>query len=287
MVISAVAFCPGHISGYFRRVEGDSVETTGSTGEGIVISEGVRATVMKADEPSVEIRRTNAHNHEIARISGSKPLESVMARLGVCAAVTTECRLPLEAGFGLSAAALLAGITALDVLHGLSLGSREIIRLAHETEIGHRSGLGDVAACQGGGLECRPVAGIHADITRSLDVPGVIATVTLGTLETSSVIGSPGAMAQVADAYPGRCPTDIFDFFRLSRQFAEHSGLIAPGVRDILDACDSTGVPASMTMLGNGVFAYGDTAAAVLSPYGNVAVMTVARSGVRMVEVTS
>ena len=52
-----VAFCPGHISGYFKRIQGDTVASTGSIGAGIVISEGVTAMVKPADQTSICIRR--------------------------------------------------------------------------------------------------------------------------------------------------------------------------------------------------------------------------------------
>ena len=92
-------------------------------------------------------------------------------------------------------------------------------------------------------------------------------------------------MEKVALAYPGRCPADIDDFFMLSRQFAESSGLITGPVRVILSACDDANVPASMTMLGEGVFAYGKDAEAVLSQFGKVYVSSIAEKGPTILEV--
>jgi pantoate kinase len=58
------AFCPGHISGYFKRIVGDTVATTGSIGAGIVISEGVNAIVEPAERISICIkRRSSQDNH--------------------------------------------------------------------------------------------------------------------------------------------------------------------------------------------------------------------------------
>ena len=51
-----VAFCPGHISGYFKKIVGDTIATTGSIGAGIVISEGVTATVKPSDRISICIK---------------------------------------------------------------------------------------------------------------------------------------------------------------------------------------------------------------------------------------
>ena len=51
----------------------------------------------------------------------SPPLEYVLEKLGVTVSVTTECHLPIGAGFGLSAAALLATLTAVNRCHDLGL----------------------------------------------------------------------------------------------------------------------------------------------------------------------
>ena len=83
--ISVTAFCPGHISGYFRRVEGKTKATTGSMGAGIVISEGVTVTVFPSDTLSVRITRKDRDGKEISAESGSPPISFVLNQLGVTA----------------------------------------------------------------------------------------------------------------------------------------------------------------------------------------------------------
>ena len=277
MVRTAVAFSPGHISGYFKRVEGSNPESTGSVGAGVVVDEGVRSTVVPAATTSVRVVRRGRAT------AGSPPVEYALDRLGVAARVTTECRLPIGAGFGLSAAAVLSTLTAANHLFDLGLSMDEVAARAHEAEVFHRTGLGDVAASRGGGVVCRTGPGIHAEITRFYPEEPLYA-VSLGPLPTASVLSSPEAMARVAAAYPDRCPRDLADFCRLSRGFAEKSGLIAPGVRRVLRACDAAGVPASMTMLGNGVFACGEDAPRVLTGFGEVERLNVARRGAYVIE---
>ena len=77
-------------------------------------------------------------------------------------------------------------------------------------------------------------------------------------------------MDQVVKAFPARCPTSIEEFFTLSRKFADESGLITSDVRHALARCDREGIAASMTMIGNGIFAYGRRAETVLSGFGEV-----------------
>ena len=287
MEAASVAFCPGHISGYFRPVQGDSLRKTGSTGAGLVISEGVTVLVKQAPRTHVEITRTDRKGSVIERVPGSPPIEYLMKALGVTARISTRCHLPISAGFGLSGAALTASAMAANQVFSLGLTTAECSWSAHEAEILHKTGLGDIAACQGGGIDCRKGPGIDADIVRLTGHFPPICAVTFGPLPSPGILGSPEAMEKVTRAFPGMCPGSIEELLTLSRAFAEKSGLITPAVRHALDLCDTEGVPASMTMLGNGIFAIGDTALPVLSRYPSVFSLEVATTGPRLLPVDS
>jgi pantoate kinase len=282
---TVTAFCPGHISGYFRRVEGESVAATGSTGAGIVISEGVKATVRPADSLLVTVNRNDAAGNLVCYSHASPPLEYILGKLGVIVSVTTECRLPIGAGFGLSAAALLATLTAVNRSCSLGLTPHDIAALAHDAEVVHRTGLGDVAACQGGGRVVRIGPGIDGTIKRYFDLPERIYAVSFGPISTPSVLGSREQMERVSAAFPSRPPENALEFFKISRKFAEKSGLLTGEAGAVIHMCDDNNIPASMTMLGNGVFAYGRKAQDLLSAYGEVYTFTLAKEGARVVEV--
>ncbi len=279
---AVIAFCPGHISGYFRRVPGNSPATTGSIGSGIVISEGVTATVRPARETSIAIRMTGPSGI-VSSSSGSPLISSALDRLEVTASIVTECHLPIGAGFGLSAAAVLASLIATNRLLDLGMDDREIALLAHEEEVLHRTGLGDVSACQGGGLVVRTKPGIDGVTERRFDLTGPLYAVSFGPIPTPRVLGSEERMQQVSAAFPASTPKDTRDFFRLCREFTERSGLITREVKNTLEQCDAAGVPASMTMLGNGVFACGKDARGVLEPQGDTYEFHVAQEGVHIV----
>jgi len=283
--VSVTAFCPGHISGYFRRFDGPHPAATGSIGAGIVIDSGVTSTVRSATTCSIIIKRTGKDGVTRESSRESPPLRAALERIGADVEVVTECRLPVGAGFGLSAAALLATLTATNCLIGKGLTTDEIAGIAHETELNFRTGLGDVAACQGGGRVVRTVAGIMGAIERHFDLTEPLYAVSFGPIHTPAVLGSPGQMARVAAAFPSALPENAQDFFRLSREFADRSGLETPMVRQVLAACDREHIMASMTMLGEGVFTYGKAAEPVLQPFGDVYELHMARSGVRILEV--
>ena len=285
MAAFAIGFCPGHISGYFRRCDGETPETTGSCGGGIVVDKGVFAEVRPARETTVAVNVAESADRDTCIAHSSPPIEYALEQLGVTAAVKTITTLPPGAGFGLSAAALLATLVAANAVFETGLADDAIARLAHCSELHYQTGLGDVAACTGGGIVCRQEPGISAPITR-MDGHGVtLSALSFGGLSTADVITSPAQMARVTGAYSAECAKSPEEFFRISRRFAEKSGLIPDEIRPILNACDERGIPASMTMLGKGVFALGDKSFSVLSEFGIPQRLHVADGGFRLIEV--
>ena len=90
-------------------------------------------------------------------------------------------------------------------------------------------------------------------------------------------------MEKVAAAFPSGEPETVAEFFGKARAFARDSGLMTPQVAAVFQSCEREGVPAGMTMLGNGVFAYGENAGPILARYGTVYRMAVAKKGPRIV----
>lgn len=282
MVERAVAWSPGHISGYFRRCTDPDGVVTGSIGGGVVIAEGVTVEAVPSSSPRVRVCCRGPGG--ILRITeGSPPVEHLMARLGVRAELTTTCTLPIGAGFGLSAAALLASGTALSSLFRLRLSRASIAAEAHAAEVLFRTGLGDVAAELGGGVVVRRTPGINGEILRHrTDDP--IWAVSFGPISTRGVLDSEEAMDRIRAAFPGTEPGGLASMVEISRGFAETSELVTGRVRAALEACDEAGVPASMTMLGDGVFAVGVDAPVVLAPFGHVYRLSVATHGFHLME---
>lgn len=280
---SATAFCPGHISGYFLPSINEDPDRSGSTGGGLVISEGVRVTAQKDSVPSVEIYQTDQIGVPV-KISDTSPiLMDLQRRMQLTAAIQTCCHLPIGSGYGMSAAALLASVHALNSLYKIGMNGRECARIAHRVEVMHRSGLGDVSACQGGGFVVRKTPGPDGDICRMMDIRPIYA-ITLQPILTASILNSPEWIERITCAFPDTIPHSLDDFMILSRRFAENSGLISDDVRTVLAACDTHGILASMTMLGNGVFAIGSQALKILSGFGEVFRLTLSPGGPRILQ---
>jgi pantoate kinase len=282
---SVTAYCPGHISGYFKPLKGSGYADTGSIGAGVVIKEGVTVRVSPSDTTSILAKRLSMDGTVRESFHESPPLSYIAGRIGVCVRLETECCLPIGAGFGLSAAVLMASAAAINTLFGLGMTEETCAGLAHEAEIVHRTGLGDVAACQGGGRDFRKGPGIGAEIERFYDMQEPLYAVNFGPLPSPVVLGSSGALSRISAAFPDEYPGSPAEFFRLSLSFAEKSGLLTPQLHELLGQCQDEGFPASMTMLGNGVFALGKGARALFGSYGEVLELHLASHGVRIVEV--
>lgn len=266
---SVTAFCPGHISGYFLPSLKKDPYSSGSIGAGLVISEGVRVTARKDAVSSIEIYQTDRIGMPVQIANSSPIITDLLDLMHLTAVIQTCCHLPIGSGYGMSAAALLGSVHALNSLYEMGMNDRECAMMAHRVEVMHRTGLGDVAACQGGGFVVRLTPGPDGDIHRMMDMRPIYA-LTLNPLKTSSILKSPEWMNRIAKAFPNSIPDSLDDFMVLSRRFAEDSGLISEEVRTVLTACDLQGIPASMTMLGRGVFAIGKKAEFVLKEFGDV-----------------
>ncbi len=278
------AFCPGHISGYFQPFVTGDPKTSGSAGGGMVISEGVTVTANLSEKTSIAVYVRNNSN-ELVQVSDDSPvIRTVLTNLKVHARIETRCNLPLSSGYGLSAAALLGAVHAVNLLYQLNLTTEECSSHAHQVEVLFKTGLGDISACQGGGWVVRRGPGINANIRRTNDSRQICA-ITLGPLKTTSVLSSPEMITQISSAFPQEVPDTLEDLFRISRSFAENSGLISDDIRKVLIACDANDIPVSMTMLGNGVFALGKQAAEILRPFAQVHILKIAEGGPEILEI--
>lgn len=282
--LQVTAFCPGHISGYFKPLVTAYPETSGSCGAGIVIDSGVTVIAKAARQSSVKIYRADSQGSWSLCSEDSPVIFHLLSLLKRDAVVETFCHLPLSSGYGLSAAALLGTVHAVNILYNLNLSNESCTSLAHQVEVLFRTGLGDIPACQGGGWVVRNHPGTRAEIIRTQD-DQVISALTLGPLKTASVLSSQDIMDRIGAAFPNGHPGDLDELFSFSRRFAERSGLISDGIRKVLIACDANAIPASMTMLGNGVFALGDEAKQVLSQYGEVYSLHISQTGPRILEI--
>jgi pantoate kinase len=196
----------------------------------------------------------------------------------------------------MSAAGALS--SAMAAAKAWGLGRSVAVRAAHLAEIENRTGLGDVAGAITGGYELRTSAGLPPfGAPRRLLAFGELVLAVVGPpMATSSVLRDPARRAAV-QAVGGKFVDELArapsleNFFELSRRFASESGLLTAEVQRALDLVAS--VPesrASMSMLGNSIFAHGPSRkieAVLRAAYPDVWRCSIDAEGARALSVAS
>jgi pantoate kinase len=267
----ATAFAPCHITGVFQIFDQSAdALLAGSKGAGVSLDLGAKTTVKvkKGSKYNLKVSINN-HTANSAQVSG-RVVDAFLSRFSDTTpfeiSVEHHIEAPIGAGFGTSGAAALSLALALNEASGLGMSKLEAAQIAHIAEVECKTGLGTIIAETFGGFEVRvkPGAPGIGEIKR-LSVPDdtLVACHVFGPLSTRESLTNPETRARI-NRFGGElvkelanAPT-IINFMKLSRQFAEHVGLITEKVRGILDAADKAGMVCSMPMFGESAFTVTD-----------------------------
>jgi pantoate kinase len=290
----AKAFAPGHITGFFEIKDGSgSLEQKGSRGAGFCLSVGAKSEVHLRNYTG------NAHKMQIS-INGKNSRAPVTRKAvkfllsnpkcrslpGLDVRIRTVLQLPSGQGFGMSGAGALSAVLALadrlNRTYGTNLAYSDSAVAAHCAEVLCKTGLGDIAGQTSGGWEIRVKAGIppygriiKPRIKSHMEV--VVAVLGSG-IRTRDVLARPESRTRIISI--GKKCVDEFvkkqtlpDFFRICNEFSWKTGLAGNNVKAAIRDAENYGM-AAQTMLGNSVFAMGDTLkiARTLKKHGKVLV---------------
>jgi pantoate kinase len=269
----ARVFCPGHITGLFQVCQHEDVTTCGSRGAGLSISLGVISEVEVIEGTGRVDIWLNGLKADAPVTEGA--VRNILKDRQMDVKVRNELQLPVAQGFGTSAAGSLSAAWAL--AHLLGVPENEVYAAAHAAEILNRTGMGDVSGIMRGGIELRRRPGLPpiGEVQRMEGHPDMVLAVVGPSIPTAALLDQEG-MRERINAVGERCvdllvqePT-LENFFRLSNEFMEGSGLSTPEVRRSVWEAKKWGW-ASQAMIGNAVFATGpdlDLMNEVLSAYG-------------------
>jgi pantoate kinase len=276
--MTARAFAPGHVSGFFEICLADTEVASGSRGAGICLTRGATATV----EPTNKGHQVLVNGHPGGEVT-CLALD-LLTDAPLRADVALE--LPISQGLGMSGAGTLAATLAATALLGLS--REAAVTAAHVAEVRCATGLGDVVAAARGGLELRESPGVSGHICKIPAQGEVVLAVVGSPLLTADVLRDTWQRERIATA--GRTgvttlaatPT-LENFFAVSQRFAAQTGLMGPLVKAALQAASAHG-QATMCMLGNAVCAVGRTATLrdALAPFGQVIICEIDQRGARV-----
>ncbi|MDR1955017.1 MAG: pantothenate kinase, partial [Candidatus Methanoplasma sp.] len=244
------AFCPAHITCFFKPAHSDNILEKGSTGVGIRLGSG---TTVHMDEIKSGTRITIDGKADEAKIT-----RHVLEHMAPCRNfnVDVECGLPLEQGFGMSASGAIAAALCVAEITGKSRA--EAFEAAHIAEVVCGGGLGDVAGLMHeGDVPIRIKEGLPP-FGHVID-PGIafknLTLAVLGQkLSTSRVLGDENRLKKICGAggpaigeFIGRGTKELL--FEISNRFSSEAGVRGSAVADAIETLEKNGARSSMCML--------------------------------------
>lgn len=253
--MSNSVFVPGHITGFFTIENHEISLKKGSCGVGFLLSKGVKTTISKANELTVDINQGDC-----------TVIDEVLSIMEIDTdfKITQDIQLPIGAGFGTSAASALSLTMALNEF--LNLGySRDLCgQIAHMAEVNLGGGLGDVIAQTGHGMVLRTQPGAPGiGEIKSFKHDIYIGWKTFGGIDTASIIQDPHHNEVLSDT--GLKYLEFFEekpslrnFLDFSCRFSHETNLMSDEVKELVNYINSRSdiLGSSMAMLGNTVFAF-------------------------------
>ena len=273
--MTATAFAPAHITGFFATISDPDPVKAGSVGCGLCLEAGVTARVTTSTTGSGVLIRFNGEQMDLPTVT--YVVESLLGGGHSRLVVDLVADVPLGYGFGVSGAAALATALAVNTDLGQGLTMEQTAVVAHSAEVVNRTGMGDVAGQLTGGLVIRTAPGAPGvGVVEKVPVDVMeVSWVCLGEISTSTVLDDETTMKWI-NILGQRALKALLKrpglehFMSLSRNFAFETRLVSPGAEDAIEAVEAGGGVASMAMLGDTIFALGDGSALIeFGPVGS------------------
>jgi pantoate kinase len=259
--MQAVAFCPGHITGFFKaEINERRPELQGSIGAGFCIKEGVttRVNVSSSEKPSFRIKVTGyqSDNTQVSEFVIDEFFNLVKENYFLD--VEHQIEIPVGYGLGSSGAVALSLAFALNKVLQTNLSRTQIGQIAHKAEIFCKTGLGTVLSSYHGGFEIRTKQGapgigslrkIHTDSSAIVICFSPISTKKFIKNDLSKINGLGGKM--VSKLIKSR---DYQEFLDMSLEFAKYVNVITPKMHVVIKDLQKNGFKCGVAMFGETVF---------------------------------
>ncbi|MEZ3115725.1 pantoate kinase [Halobaculum sp. MBLA0147] len=279
---------PAHVTAFFAPHRTDEPATSGATGAGLALADGIETTVepLAEDSGAAEASGTadggggggggdtdDEDDHDdspttphVVTLDGERAtieaVEHTLATLGVPRSrIRVRSAVPVASGFGVSGGAALGAAVAAARVYDLPRTVDELVAVAHAAEVRAGTGLGDVVGAAHGGVPLRLAPG-DPDHGRVDGLPARprVEYVSFGDRSTAAVLADDTTAVTAAGE---RALDRVRETPRLqtvlsaARTFAREADLLVPAVAEAVEAVRATGGEATMAMLGETVVATG------------------------------
>lgn len=265
--MDATAFCPAHVTGFFKAHLDDgqsATEKLGSMGAGFSIKQGVTTRVTIKDREKQESNfKIKTIGYQTDKTDVSEFVLNEFLKLGEFSDkffdVKHEITIPVGYGLGSSSAVALSLAYALDQALETKLDKTTIGQIAHNAEVKCKTGLGDVLASFHGGFEIRvkPGApGIGSVEKISTEKISVI-MICFSPISTNKFIKE--RISQI-NGLGGKMVNKLLEsknyehFQDMSLEFAEYVDVMTPRMQKLVNELSKNNIKCGIALFGETIF---------------------------------
>ena len=265
--MEAKAFCPAHITGFFKAHLGDSqndLENLGSMGAGFSIKQGVTTRVIISVKNNQQL---NFHiltkGYQSDKTDVSEYVLNEFLKLGKFSDkffnIEHEISIPVGYGLGSSSAVALSLSYALDQALNTKLDKTRIGQIAHNAEVNCKTGLGDVLASYHGGFEIRikPGAPGIGCVEKIITDKMSIMMICFSPISTNKFIKE--RLSQI-NGLGGKMVNKLLEsknyeeFQDMSLEFAKYVDVMTPRMQKLVDELSQNNIKCGIALFGETVF---------------------------------
>ena len=265
--MEATAFCPAHVTGFFKAYLNDNqnnLENLGSMGAGFSIKQGVTTRVK------IESKNNQKSNFKITtkgyqsdKTDISEFILNEFLKLGKFSNkffnIEHDISIPVGYGLGSSAAVALSLSFALDQALETKLDKIAIGKIAHNAELNCKTGLGDVLASFHGGFEIRvkPGAPGIGRVEKILTEEISIIMICFSPISTNKFIKE--RLSQI-NGLGGKMVNKLMEsknyehFQEMSLEFANYIDVMTPKMQKLVNELSENNIKCGVALFGETIF---------------------------------
>ncbi|MSV26835.1 MAG: GHMP kinase [Nitrosarchaeum sp.] len=266
--MEATAFCPAHITGFFKAYlennNQNNTEKLGSIGAGFSITEGVTThiNILPKINQNSNFKITTI-GYQSDKTDVSEYVLNEFMKLGkfedIFFDIQHKITIPVGYGLGSSSAVALSLSYALDHVLETKLNQTMIGQIAHNAEINCKTGLGDVLASYHGGFEIRVKPGAPGiGQVEKIDTKDIcIVMICFSPISTnkflkehiSQINGLGGKMVNKL------LETKNYEHFQdMSIEFAKYVQVMTVRMENLIKELNSNGIKCGVALFGETIF---------------------------------
>ncbi len=265
--MEAVAFCPAHITGFFKAHLDDNqnaLEDLGSMGAGFSIKQGVTTRVRVSARDNQESNfRIITRGYQSDKTDVSEFVLNEFLKLGEFSTrffdIEHDISIPVGYGLGSSGAAALSLSFALDQALQTKLDKTRVGQIAHNAEVSCKTGLGDILASFYGGFEIRVKPG----------APGIgnVEKITTNKISIIMICFSPVSTNKFIKEHlskinglGGKMVNELLEsksyrhFQDMSLEFAKYVDVMTPKMQKLVNELSENNIKCGIALFGETVF---------------------------------